>query len=293
MARARVHACGHALFDAEQLTLHQRIRQRRAVQGHKRLARPRAGEMHRLGRHLLARTAFAGDEHVDHAVANPFDEAHHLLDFRPRAHDAVGRVAALHLAPQVGVLPRQFVLAATQLAHQLGRLDGIGGVSRQRLQHLLVARSEASQAFVERFKHADDGALVVAQRHGHHAARAVAGAVVDAGVKPPVLVGVPDVDRVAGGHRLPGHTQARIEAENLLAAQRHLGPQLVALAVQQKDAGAVAIEQPGGFARDQVQQGAQLALRIHLLADGQNGGQPLVKLRLGKRTHWRLSGNTV
>ena len=58
----------------------------------------------------------------------------------PGADDAVRGVLALHLAPQVRVLLRQFVLAAAQFADQLRGFDGDRGVRRQRGQRLLVAR---------------------------------------------------------------------------------------------------------------------------------------------------------
>ncbi len=192
---------------------------------------------------------------------------------------------------QVGVLLRQLVLAAPQFADQLRR-------SRWQWRRATPApRANSSSRWVKpptrlfsASKRADDGALLVAHGHGQHVARAVAGAgrrsrcrTADRCRRRCTLTVWPVVTALAGD------SQARVEAQNLVAAQRHFGPQLVALAVQQENAGAVAIQQVGGFARDQVQQRAQIALGIHLLADGQNGGQPLVKFRLRQRTHWRLS----
>ena len=95
-----------------------------------------------LRRQFLARAAFAGDQHVDQAVADALDQAHDLLDSLPRADDAVRGVAVLHLAPQVGVLLRQLILVAPQFADQLRGLDGNGRVRGQRRQRVLVARRE-------------------------------------------------------------------------------------------------------------------------------------------------------
>ena len=136
----RLHARGHALLDAEQLAFQQGFRQRGAVQGHERAARARAGVVDGLGDQFLARAALAGDQHIDQAVADALHQADHLLDPLARADDAVGGVLALHLAPQMRVLLRQLILAAPQLADQLGGFDGDGGVRCQRRQRILVAR---------------------------------------------------------------------------------------------------------------------------------------------------------
>ena len=88
---------------------------------------------------------------------------------------------------------------------------------------------------------------------------------------------------VSGG--VAGDAHAGVEAQNLVAAERHFRPQFVAFAVQQEDAGAVAIQQVGGFARDQIEQAAEVALRVHLLANGQDGGKFFIDLGLRDRRH--------
>src|SRR5579863_880096 len=72
--------------------------------------RARAGVMDSLGRHLLPRSALARDQHVHHAVPNPFHQPYHLLYLLPGSNDAVVGIFTLHLAPQVRVLLHQFVL---------------------------------------------------------------------------------------------------------------------------------------------------------------------------------------
>ena len=140
LPHARIHARGDAFFDAEQLAFQQRLRQRRAVQRHERAAGARAGVVDRLGHQFLAGAALAGDQHAHQAVADALHQPHHLLDFLPRADNPMGGVLAFHLAPQVRVLLRQFVLAAPQFADQLRGLDGDGGVRGQRAERILVAR---------------------------------------------------------------------------------------------------------------------------------------------------------
>jgi len=82
-----------------------------------------------------------------------------------------------------------------------------------------------------------------------------------------------------------GDAAARVETQDLLGSQRNLGPEFVAFPVQQENAGAVAIQQAGGFAGNQIEQGAEVALRVHPLRDGKNGGQPFVQFGWWKRTH--------
>ena len=138
--------------------------------------------------------------------------------------------------------------------------------------------AEDADPLVQHLESSDDLAHLVAHGHGQHVAGAVAGLAVDAAIEPRIAVGVPHIDGVAGESGASGDSQAGVEAQNLVAAQRHFGPQLVALAVEQENAGAVAIEQVGRFAGDEIEQRAQVALRIHLLANRQNGGQFLVQI---------------
>src|ERR1019366_5166331 len=69
-------------------------------------------------------------------------------------------------------------------------------------------------------------------------------------------------------------------------------PELVAFPVQQENAGSVAIQQAGGFAGNQIEQRTEVALRVHPLRDGLNGGQALVQFGLWKRTH-RIPKSTL
>ena len=134
-------------------------------------------------------------------------------------------------------------------------------------ERILVARAEYAGPLVQYLECSDDLAHLVPHRHGQHVARAVAGLAVDAAIKPWIAVSIPHIDGVTGERGAPGNSQARVEPENLVTAQRHLGPQFVALVVEQEDTGAVAIQQIGRLAGDEIEQRAQVALRIHLLAD--------------------------
>src|ERR1051326_5943380 len=102
MAYARVHACGHALFDPEKFAFHQRLRQGGAVERHKRFAYAWAGVVNGLGYQLLSRAAFAGDQEIHKDVPNSFDEPYYLLNLLARTDDSVRRVFAFDFAPEVG-----------------------------------------------------------------------------------------------------------------------------------------------------------------------------------------------
>ena len=116
--------------------------QRGAVERDKRLARPRAVVVDRLGGKFLAGSAFAGDQHIDHTIADALHEPHYLLNALARPDDAMRGVAALHFAPEMGVLLREFVLIAPKLADQLGGLDGDRGMRSERSERFLVARGK-------------------------------------------------------------------------------------------------------------------------------------------------------
>ena len=227
LAHARLHAGGDAFFDAEELAFEQGFGQRGAVERHERAARPRAGVVDGLGHQFLAGAAFAGDQHVHQAVADTLHQADHLLNPGSGADNSVGGVFAFHLAQQVGVLLRQFVFAAAQFADELGVFDGDGGVRGQGIEEILVALAEGADPLVERFEGADDLAFLVADGHGQHVARAVAGLVVNGVIELRMAVSVLDVDGLAGGGGPAGDPHAGIEAQDFVAAQRHLGPQFV------------------------------------------------------------------
>jgi hypothetical protein len=91
-----------------------------------------------------------------------------------------------------------------------------------------------------------------------------------------MAVGVFDIDGLAGGGRPAGDPHTGIEAQDFVASQGHFGPQFVAFAVQQEDAGAIAEKHVGGFAGNQIEQRAQIPLGVHFLADGQDGGELFV-----------------
>jgi hypothetical protein len=57
---------------------------------------------------------------------------------------------------------------------------------------------------------------------------------------------------------VPDDAQAGIEAQDLIAAQRDLRPELVFVPIEQENARAVAIQQASGFPRDEVEQGAEV-----------------------------------
>ncbi|SPE40086.1 hypothetical protein SBA3_3610019 [Candidatus Sulfopaludibacter sp. SbA3] len=242
--------------------------------------------MQRLGRLLLAGAALPGDQHVHLAVANAFDQTHDLLDLLAGADDAVRRIFIFDFAPQVHVLLHQFVLAAAQFADELRGFDGDGGMRSQRIQRFLVARSEdAADALIQYLEGSDDFAMLVAHRDCEHVSCVIAGLAIDGVVKARVAVGVFDIDRSASLGGGAGDAAVRLEAQNLFAAERHFAPQFVAVPVQQKDAGAVAIQEAGGFPRDQVEQRSQVMLGVHLLADTQNCREFLVQFGLGQGSH--------
>src|SRR4051812_23690380 len=213
--------------------------------------------MNCLGGELFAGPTLPRNEDIYHTVPDPLDEPDHLLDLLPRPDNAVAGVFVLDLPPEAAVLLGQFVLAAPQFADQLGGLDGIGGVRRERLQGFLVAGGEDADALVQHFEGADDLAALVADGDGEDVAGTVSGLAVDGGVEARVAVGIADVDGLAGGDGAAGDADAGVEAQDVIAAESDLGPQLLALAVEEENAGAVAIEQTGGFAGDDVEERAQ------------------------------------
>ena len=101
LADTRLDSGGYALFDTEQFAFQQGLGQGRAIERYEGPARPRAGEMEGLGRHLFAGAAFSGDEDVHQAVANALHQADDLLDPVSRADNAMGRILVLHLPPEV------------------------------------------------------------------------------------------------------------------------------------------------------------------------------------------------
>src|ERR1035438_8187020 len=206
LAHARIDAGGDALLDAEEFAFQQRLGQGRAVERHKRLAHARAVVMQRLGREFLASAAFAGDQDVDHAIADALHQTHNLLDALPGADDAVAGITVLDLAPEVGVLLRQLVLVAAQFADQLGGFDGDGGVRSQRHQRFLVAHAKDAATLIERLECAEDFSARIAHGDGQDVARPVAGPIVDRGVEAWVAIGVADVDRIAGEGGVAGNT---------------------------------------------------------------------------------------
>src|ERR1051326_6676952 len=142
----------------------------------------------------------------------------------------------------------------------------------QRGQRFLVARGEGAYVFVEHFKSADDLALMVAHGNGQDISRSIARLIIDGIIETRVAVGVSDVDGLAGERGRTGDPEARVKTENLIAAQGHFGPEFVAFTVQQKNAGAVAGEKAYSLTGNEIEQGSQIVLRIHLLTDRQNGG---------------------
>ena len=122
--------------------------------------------MQGFGDQFLAGAAFAGDQNVDHAIADALHQTHNLLDALAGADDAVRGIAILDLAPEVRVLLRQLVLIAAQFADQLGGLDGNCRVRCERDQRFLVARAEDSGALIERLKSADDFSVLIAYCDG-------------------------------------------------------------------------------------------------------------------------------
>ena len=279
MPDTRGYARRHALLDAKQLAFHQGVRQGRAVQCDEPLARPGTGVVDGLGDHFLARAAFTGDEHIDQAVANPFDEARHLPETGAGTDDAVRGIAVLHFAEQVGILFHQFVLAAPQLADQLRRFDGDGRMGGEGFQRLLVARGKIPVVLVEGFKGSDDLAALVAHGHGEHVTGMIPGLPVDGMVEAGIVVSVANIGRASAHDGAAHHPAASVETEYLRAAQGNLRPQLVAFAIEQKNAGTIAIQEAGGFSGNDIEQAAEIAFGVHLLADGQNYSESVLDAR--------------
>ena len=158
-------------------------------------------------------------------------------------------------------------------------------MQRQRRQCPFVGRGENSGVLVQGFKSPHDVPGLVPHRHRQHGSRLVARAVVDSGIEARIGIGVFHIDGFAGLHRVAGNPFGRVEAQNFGATQRDFGPQLAPLPVEQENAGPVAIQQVSGFARDQVQQTAQIPLGVHLLADRQNRCQFVIQVRQAHGTH--------
>ena len=146
------------------------------------------------------------------------------------------RVAAFHFLPQVRVF-------LGELADRPRRLNGDGRLRRQRFQDLFILRVEPAVALVQHFESADHFSVnQVLQRHGQQVASAVTGLDVDGGVKTGVAVGVADIDHLASQRRHSGNALAGVEANDLVAAERHLRPELHRAAIEKENAGPVGVQ---------------------------------------------------
>ena len=90
-----------AALMAKQLRLHQRFRNRGAIDGHKRLVFARALIMNRLGHQVLAGSAFALDQNCASFAGRDFlDELHQLGHFSRHANHVVIAGAPAHFSAQ-------------------------------------------------------------------------------------------------------------------------------------------------------------------------------------------------
>ena len=104
LARPRLDSGSDTALDAEKLRLQQRLRKRRAVDGHERSLFPRRIPVNQPGHHLFTGPRFAADQHVGLAIRYPSHQIDHLLHFgRVADHEPV-RVFAEHALLEVPVL---------------------------------------------------------------------------------------------------------------------------------------------------------------------------------------------
>ena len=113
---------------SEQLALQQVLVQRRAVDHHERLAAAPALPVYRARHELLARAAFAADQHRGVRVGHPRHHVEQLADLRRAADEALGRLQPLHLALERRVAALQVLALECLLEHrlQLGQLARLG-----------------------------------------------------------------------------------------------------------------------------------------------------------------------
>ncbi len=141
-----------ALFMAEQLAFHERIRHGGAVDGDERSGAPRAQRMNRARGQFFSRAALAGDQHRRAAGRHLLHQREHLLHLPRRAHHFAQDAAVAQLAFQAFRVLQQPAL--------------IGGAFEQQAQglrlHRLLQKPERAQIVDRR-----DGGFQVSERGLH------------------------------------------------------------------------------------------------------------------------------
>jgi hypothetical protein len=114
-----------ALAVPEELALEQRLGHGRAVHAHEVAARARPGAVDLVGHELLARAALAGDEHRGVAARDLADRLAQPSHRGAVAHQALGGVAIVGRAAQVGHVGEQppVLERALDLEQELARVD--------------------------------------------------------------------------------------------------------------------------------------------------------------------------
>src|SRR4029077_5471485 len=146
---------------------------------------------------------------------------------------------------------------------ELRVLDRDGRRRAERAQRLLVVGGELpASVLVDHLEHADDAVVLSGHREREKALRAVAGALVGFGVEARILVGVGDVDRLAGGRDEAGdaHTDGLPDLAGA-SAEGDPRPDLASLAVHDEDRGAIRVEKLCRHGRHVAKQGVQVGDR--------------------------------
>ena len=141
-----------------------------------------------------------------------------------------------------------------QAAVEEGVLEADGGLGGEGLEKLdIVVVKGLTAALVERLEHSDAAAAVVFQGDGYDRAGLVARRPIHVLEEPPVVVGVPDVDRF-GVLSDPAHEALPHGQADLVGTLGDLAPNLVGVAIDQEEGGPVGVHDPGDRGDDEVEE---------------------------------------
>ena len=254
------------------------------------LGDPTGDALPRLDRHLLHAVGLAADRRTKREVARI------LVGEQDRSGFGVGRahrscehpgeeIVELHCAgSDLGDLEEHVELPNLLFELLLGleQLDVLADhreekprvldrhrcVACQRREHRLVRDGEIPLVLVEHLYDADGSAVLVLHRHAERRARPVAGPTVPLGVEAHVLIGVLDVERLAGAGHGPREPLAWLQPDLVdLVALCDLGPELVGLLVEQVERRPVGLHHLADAVEDHLEQLTEVERRPKGRAD--------------------------
>ncbi len=141
-----------------------------------------------------------------------------------------------------------------------------GSLRGERCRDEFILFVKRAAVLVQYLQHADQGVLEAKQRNGQHAARAVAGLLVDGAVESRVGIAVRDVDQPAGLRRFADDAHVRRDAD-LPELCRHADDKLVRFFVIQKYRSPVGVQDVARDIDDLAEHRVEVKRRSQLASD--------------------------